>query len=287
MSIRISKINLNAILNDQLKIRVIKDNLFAANLHFQGTKNVPFINSTLNCMKSLYTSFIEYKKLVLILLCKMNPFLLGLTLLPEISLKSQPTQSKVNLFILGLTVLPGSSHPAASGIETATGALLNGFQDGIPFTAIIAFFNRNNVECTVDDLLAWAHIFSKVTLNRPLRINNDTGIYTLTEGSPYNNEPALAPIHFQSTGQTDAVPPATDSLDSTSDSLPPSSSEALSEALGDVLSPLFGFLFTLLGMFVINVVIENMKTYYGIRTGEDEEEDKDDDDKKDDEEDDD
>jgi hypothetical protein len=195
------------------------------------------------------------------------------------------TLSKVNLFILGMTVSSDSGHPAAEAIGTATGALLSGFQNGVPFTQILAFFHDKGIECTIDDLLAWSHIFSKVTLHRPLNLNNDTGIYTLSEASPYNNEPDLAELHFHGTGQTyDAVPPDGDSTLGTSSS---TSSEAFNEALGEVLLPLFGFLFTLLGMFVINVVIENMKTYYGIRTGEDEEEDKEDDDKKDDKEDDD
>jgi hypothetical protein len=68
---------------NRVKIRVIKDNPFAVNLHFSGTNNVPFINSTLNCMKSLYTSGTRYKNLVMTSLCKMNRFLLGLTFVPK------------------------------------------------------------------------------------------------------------------------------------------------------------------------------------------------------------
>lgn len=70
-------------LNDRVKIRVIKDNTFAVNLHFTGTNNVPFINSTSNSMKRLYTSGTRYKNLVMTSLCKRNPFLLGLTFVPK------------------------------------------------------------------------------------------------------------------------------------------------------------------------------------------------------------
>jgi hypothetical protein len=262
--------------NHGVKIRVIKDKSFAVNLHFSGTLFVPFLNTTFktiasNRMKSLY------KNLGITSLCRMNPFVLALTSSP----KENPEEVRI--------------------ILRALQELLKVFQDGVPFTEIMSRVHSYGYECTVDDLLAWSVLikqpktlawlakFGYNDISRPLEINNDTGIYMLSEGCPYNNLSYLAEVHFQYPAETSVNIPTTpdtstysgdQALDRSAEagtgfpvSYTSSSSEALNEAFSEVLLPLFGFLFTLLGTFIINVVIENVKTYYGIRTSDDDEHD--------------
>jgi hypothetical protein len=218
--------------------------------------------------------------------------------------------SKVNFFVLGLSISAYSNDPRALDIARATGSLLQALKDGAPFSRLMDFYHSRGVECTIDDLLAWSVLFQKQNPGMPLNINNDTGIYKLSENSVYNRIDLLNEIHFETGAPLNHNVPLDQNTQHDSDILSDASalshtqhdsntvshssdalshaqhdsdtlshhSDALSEAgaqVIDSLLPLFGMLCTFAITIICNVIIENIKTYLGIRTGDDDNEDDD------------
>jgi hypothetical protein len=251
-------------------------------------------------------SKMSYKKIVTDIVVSVKIIIYSLTnilllCLRDVSLFTiRVNLSKVNYFVLGLTISAYSNDPRAVDIARATGSLLQALKDGAPFSRLIDFYRSRGVECTIDDLLAWSVLFQKQNPDMPLNINNDTGIYKLSENSVYNRIDLLNEILFETGAPVNQNVPLDQNTQHDSDILSDASalshaqhdsntlshssdalshhSDALSEAgaqVIDSLLPLFGILCTFAITIICNVIIENIKTYLGIRTGDDDNEDDD------------
>lgn len=253
-------------------------------------------------------SKMSYKKIVTDIVVSVKIIIYSLTnillRLRDVSLFTiRVNLSKVNYFVLGLTISVYSNDPRALDVARATGSLLQALKDGVPFSRLMDFYRFQDIECTIDDLLAWSTLFQKQNPGMPLNINNDTGIYKLSENSAYNRIDFLNEIHFENPApvnqnvpldenapvnqnvpldenaphDSDTLSHASDALSHDSDTLS-HASDALSEAGAEVIDsllPLFGICCTLAITIICNVIIENIKTYLGIRTGDDDNEDDD------------